>query len=50
MHGWEPIFKPEGHDIVYAEMDEELKSKVSYRANAVKPLLEYLRNERFYDA
>ncbi len=36
--GYDPIFKPHGYDITFAEMDADKKHKISHRANAFKLL------------
>ncbi len=40
--GWGPIFKPDGRDITYGEMEREEKYSVSMRAIAAKKLKEFL--------
>jgi XTP/dITP diphosphohydrolase len=40
--GYDPIFKPEGYSITYAEMDASQKNAISHRAEAVKKLIEFL--------
>jgi len=40
--GYDPIFKPEGYDITFAEMDSSEKAKISHRGIAVRKLVEFL--------
>ena len=40
--GYDPIFKPEGHDITFAEMNMSQKNEISHRGKAVRKLVEYL--------
>jgi len=40
--GYDPIFKPDGFDITYAEMTIEEKNKFSHRALAVNKLIDFL--------
>ncbi|MBI3632730.1 MAG: non-canonical purine NTP pyrophosphatase [Candidatus Vogelbacteria bacterium] len=40
--GWDPIFKPDGHDKSYAEMSPEEKNVVSHRRVALDRLKEFL--------
>lgn len=42
--GYDPLFLPLGHDKTFAEMDLELKNKISHRGIAVRKLVEYLNN------
>ncbi|MFK7875001.1 MAG: RdgB/HAM1 family non-canonical purine NTP pyrophosphatase [Paracoccaceae bacterium] len=35
-HGYDPIFRPEGYDITFAEMDWTEKNKISHRARAIQ--------------
>ena len=39
-HGYDPIFRPDGHDITLGQMTTEQKNGVSHRARAVAKLLE----------
>ena len=38
-HGYDPIFKPEGYDITFGQMDRWEKNKISHRANAFEKLV-----------
>ncbi|MDD3480814.1 MAG: non-canonical purine NTP pyrophosphatase [Patescibacteria group bacterium] len=40
--GWDPIFKPDGHDKTFAEMGPEEKNTVSMRKMALEELKKYL--------
>lgn len=40
--GYDPIFKPNGYNITFSEMDMVEKNKISHRGKAVKKLIEYL--------
>lgn len=42
--GYDPIFKPTGHNNTFAEMDLELKNKIGHRGKAVMQLVNYLNN------
>jgi len=42
--GYDPIFRPEGFDITFAEMSLEDKNKISHRGKAVRKLIEFLNN------
>ena len=42
--GYDPIFKPNGYDITYAEMTLEQKNSMSHRAIAMNKMKEILQN------
>lgn len=42
--GYDPIFKPEGYDVSFAEMSMEEKSSISHRGRAIAKLVEFLTN------
>ncbi|GJM62031.1 MULTISPECIES: non-canonical purine NTP diphosphatase [Persicobacter] len=41
--GYDPIFKPENHQVTFAEMDKHQKNKISHRGRAVQKLIEYIK-------
>ena len=40
--GYDPIFKPIGHEFTFAEMDMEIKNTIGHRAKAMNKLIEFL--------
>ncbi len=43
--GYDPIFKPDGYDITFAEMHPDEKNRISHRARAVKKMVDFLETE-----
>ena len=41
--GYGPIFKPNGYDISFAEMDLSLKNRIGHRGKAISKLVEFLK-------
>ncbi len=43
--GYDPVFRPEGWSITFAEATPDQKNEVSHRGRAVRKLLEFLKSE-----
>lgn len=43
--GYDPVFRPEGYDQTFAELDAATKNEISHRGRAIKKFLEWLREE-----
>jgi len=44
--GWDPVFEPEGYDKTYAELDKDIKNKISHRFRAIDEMRKYFANEK----
>lgn len=44
--GYDPIFKADGYNITFAQMEIEQKNSISHRAKAVEKLINFLKNEK----
>lgn len=43
--GYDPIFRPQGHQLTFAEMPPEMKNSLSHRGRALEALCRHLRGE-----
>ena len=43
--GYDPIFRPEGHSLTFAEMDLQEKNTMSHRARAMRAATDFLRHQ-----
>jgi XTP/dITP diphosphohydrolase len=42
--GYDPVFVPKGYQHTFAELDPDLKNKISHRANALQKMVDFLAN------
>ena len=42
--GYDPIFVPEGYDLTFSELGDDVKNTISHRARAVEKLCQFLLN------
>jgi inosine triphosphate pyrophosphatase len=39
--GWDPVFQPDGYDKTFAELDKEIKNKISHRYKSLLKVIKY---------
>jgi XTP/dITP diphosphohydrolase len=44
--GYDPVFYPEGHDITFAEMNDQEKNALSHRGSALREFKKYLSQKK----
>jgi len=44
--GYDPVFKPDGYSVSFAQMTLEEKNKISHRANAMNQLIAFLNSRK----
>ncbi|MEQ9309631.1 MAG: RdgB/HAM1 family non-canonical purine NTP pyrophosphatase [Balneolaceae bacterium] len=42
--GYDPVFQPKGYDKTFAELDAEIKNKISHRGRAIQKFSSFLRD------
>lgn len=44
--GWDPCFKPDGHNQTFAEMDGSVKNSISHRGRALQQLKDFFDSQK----
>lgn len=42
--GYDPVFRPDGYDVTFAQMSGDEKNRISHRGRATVKLIDYLKN------
>jgi len=40
--GYDPVFRPRGYELTFAELDPEIKNRISHRGNAIQKFINWL--------
>ncbi len=43
--GYDPLFIPDGYDLTFAELGDDVKNQLSHRARALAPMISFLREK-----
>ena len=43
--GYDPVFQPDGYEQTFGELPQEVKNKISHRANAFKKAMDFVEDE-----
>ncbi|MTI86770.1 MAG: RdgB/HAM1 family non-canonical purine NTP pyrophosphatase [Balneolaceae bacterium] len=43
--GYDPVFKPEGYDQTFAELDQSVKNNISHRGHAVQKFINFMKQQ-----
>lgn len=43
--GYDPVFKPDGYEETFAELDADIKNKISHRGRAIEKFVEWVKKQ-----